>query len=165
MFPQIFVSRLRTYRENWRKRNGELRFFYGRVSTDSAKLHLLRYFYFIDGSIDDYRELATSGTWINYNKILETYATKPYNLSPIMISDISRLATIIITEKLFDEKGNRKYKIKSYKPTFNLIDVRNSNLDFQDDKWIYVSQFNSNSSFYRIRKFYRKIFHKKNISN
>lgn len=145
--------------------NGELRFFYGRISNDSAKIRLLRYFYFIDGSIDDFKELPTRGKWINYNKILETYTTAPNKLSPIMVTDITRLATIIITEKLYDKEGNRKYIIKSYKPSFNLIDVRDSKIDFQDDKWIYISQFNSNSSFYKIRKFFRKILRKQYLSN
>lgn len=138
-------------------KDGELRFFYGRIVQDLTKLHLLRYFYFLDGTIKDYPTLKTEGRWIDYNELQHIYMSSPSKLSPITLIDTSRLATIIVTEKIFDENGYRKSKIKHYKPSFNLIDVRNSNLDFQDDKWIRISLFNSDSRFYRIRKWWRNM--------
>ncbi len=143
--------------------NGELRFFFGRISDDSAKLHLLRYFYFIDGTIENISKIKTDGYWINYNEIQRIYMRTPDKLSTIMLSDTTRLATIIMTEKIFDDKGNRKFIIKSYRPTFNLIDVRESKLDFQEDKWLHISKLNSDSSFFKIKRFVNKILKISNI--
>ena len=49
-------------------------------------------------------------------------------------------------------------KLKSYQPSFNLIDVRNSKLDFQDDKWINISMFNSDSPLFHIKRWWKRRF-------
>lgn len=77
-------------------------------------------------------------------------------MSPILVADLTRLATIILTEKTFDEDGFRKMGLKNYQPSFTLKDVEESNLDFQDDKWIHVSMFNSDTSFYKLKKWWRE---------
>ncbi|MDE7109856.1 MAG: hypothetical protein K2O49_07835, partial [Muribaculaceae bacterium] len=77
-------------------------------------------------------------------------------LGDTMVTDTTRLATIMLTEKTFDENGFRKSKIKMYNPSFNLIDVKNSNLDFQDDKWINISLFNSDTPMFRFKRWWRK---------
>lgn len=137
--------------------DGELRFFYGRKSADMDHHLLMRYFYFLNGSPEDYPELNVDGEWMDFEKVKYIYATSPGMLSHRAISDLTRLATIIQTEKLFDSQGFRKNRIKSYTPHFNLKDVRNSTLDFQDDKWIRISLFNSDTPFYRIKKWWRRL--------
>ena len=114
-----------------------------------------RYFYFID--IEPDKQLKLQGEWMNYDLIQHIYSTNPGKLASLSVSDTTRLATIILTEKTFDETGKRKFKIKKYRPSFNLYEVRNSELDFQDDKWIRVSLFNSDVRFYRIKKLWYKI--------
>lgn len=131
---------------------GELRFFFGRKSTDMANHSLLRYFYFLDGKHEEYTEMATDGEWYDFDRIKHLYSNNPGKLSDTCVSDISRLATIMLTEKIFDSNGYRKSKIKLYNPTFNLHDVRKSNIDFQDDKWIRISMFNSDTPFYGIKR-------------
>lgn len=137
--------------------DGELRFFYGRKSIDISNHSILRYFYFLDGDIEDYKEMNTDGEWMDYEKIKYLYSNNPGRLSSISVTDTARLATIMLTEKIFDENGYRKSKIKFYNPSFNLIDVRKSNLDFQDDKWIRISMFNSDTPFYGIKRRWRRI--------
>lgn len=136
--------------------NGELRFFFGRKSHDLSKHSLLRYFYFLDGDISDYQEMNVDGEWMDYERIKYLYMHNPGKLSEISVADTTRLATIMVTEKTFDEEGFRKSKIKTYTPTFNLLDVRKSNLDFQDDKWIEVSLFNSDTPLFRFKRWWRK---------
>ena len=136
--------------------NGELRFFFGRKSSDLSNHSLLRYFYFLDGDISDYQEMNVDGEWMDYEKIKYLYMHNPGKLAEISVADTTRLATILLTEKTFDEEGFRKSKIKTYTPTFNLIDVRKSTLDFQDDKWIEVSLFNSDTSMFRFKRWWRK---------
>lgn len=137
--------------------NGELRFFYGRKITDLANQSILRYFYFLEGTPDDHHELNTEGEWMDFDKLKYYYSNNPGKLSDIMVADTTRLATIILTEKTFDDRGYRKSKIKLYNPSFNLHDVKNSELDFQDDKWIQISLFNSDTPLYTIKKKWRDI--------
>lgn len=140
--------------------DGELRFFFGRKSLDLNNHSILRYFYFLDGEIEDYKEMNTDGEWMDYEKIKYLYSNNPGRLADISVADTTRLATIMLTEKTFDENGYRKSKIKFYNPSFNLIDVRKSNLDFQDDKWIRISFFNSDTPFYTLKRKWRLLFGK-----
>lgn len=135
--------------------DGELRFFYGRKSPDDNKHSLLRYFYFLDGDISDYPELETEGEWISFDKVKYIYSNVPSKMAELAVYDITRLATIILTEKIFDENGFRKSGIRSYSPTFNLPDVRKSKIDFQDDKWIEISLFNSDTPLYKLKKWWK----------
>lgn len=137
-------------------KGGTLKFFFGRKSTELKEHSMLRYFYFLDGTHEDYPELSTDGEWVDFNRLKKIYSRTPGKLSGFFVADITRLATIILTEKIFDEEGRRKSRIKSYIPSFDLEDVRDSDLDFQDDKWIRVSLFNSDKPFFAIRKFFRR---------
>lgn len=136
--------------------NGELRFFFGRKIEDMNNHSVLRYFYFLDGSPSDYPELATQGEWMDFDRLKHLYSSNPGKLSEINLGDITRLATIMLTEKTFDEDGYRKSKIRMYNPSFDLNDVRKLKIDFQDDKWIYISMFNSDQPFYTLKRKWKK---------
>ena len=136
---------------------GELKFFYGRKSPDNDKHSLLRYFYFIDPEDGDGKcqELHTPGEWMSFDKLKYIYSNFPSKMTELAVYDITRLATIMLTEKIFDEEGYRKSGIRSYSPTFNLPEVRKSKIDFQDDKWIRISLFNSDTKLYKLKKWWR----------
>lgn len=138
--------------------DGELRFFFGRKSPTNPNHSLLRYFYFVkplpDGSMP---ALRTDGEWMDYKQVQKIYSTAPGRLAPLSVHDTTRLATIMLTEKVFDENGYRKTKLKRYNPTYDLIDVRKSTLDFQDDKWIRISLFNSDTPFFRFKRLWRRL--------
>lgn len=138
--------------------SGELRFFYGRKTDDMSKHSILRYFYFLDGDPDEYMEMNVDGEWMDFEKLKYLYSTNPGRLAKLSVTDTTRLATIILTEKTFDENGFRKSKIRMYNPSFDLIDVRNSELDFQDDKWLQISIFNSDIPMFRLKKWWRGLF-------
>lgn len=137
--------------------NGELRFFFGRRSADAKKQSLMRYFYFLDGKPSDYTDIRVRGEWMPFSLLKEVYSKSPELLAPIFVGDITRMATIVLTNKIFDESGERRLKIKSYQPSFDLIDVRRSGLDFQNDKWIRISMFNSDTRFFKLRRWWRRI--------
>lgn len=141
--------------------DGELKFFFGRRMSDMTSHSILRYFYFLNGEIADYPQLNASGVWMDFDDIKKIYMKSPGRLSNITVTDITRLATIMLTEKIFDEDGFRKSKIKKYSPSFNLMEVRKSDIDFQDDKWIKISMFNSDTSLYRFKRWWRGLFGKK----
>lgn len=141
---------------------GELKFYFRQVNHDANNGQRIdRYFYFIDDENGICPALKIDGQWIDYDIIQHIYSTHPTKLAPLSISDTTRLATIILTEKMFKENGQRKNKLKRYRPTFNLYDVRNSSLDFQDDKWLHVAMFNSDVKLYRLKKLLYRFMGKK----
>ncbi len=135
---------------------GHLRFFFGRKNPDLEKHSLLRYFYFLDGTPEDYSEVRLAGEWMDFNRIKNIYNSSPTLMSSTFLGDMSRMATIVLTQKIFDDRGFRKIKVKSYQPTFTLEEIRQNDYDFQDDKWIRVSMFNSDTKGFHMRRLMRK---------
>lgn len=138
-------------------KGGELRFFFGRKSPDIAKHRILRYFYFVGDADSACPEMDIDGEWVNFENIKQVYNSNPQEMSLTMLTDISRMVTIILTQKIFDERGYRRIKIMSYQPTFNLEDIREGNYDFQDDKWLRVAMYNSDTRGFHFKKWKDKI--------
>lgn len=136
-------------------KGGELRFFFGRHLDGLEKHSLLRYFYFLDGTPESLPPIAEKGEWVHFQDLKRIYAEQSGLMASTAVHDLSRLATIILTERVFDENGFRKNRITSYRQHLSLADVRNTKLDLQDDKWIRIADFNSDSSFFKLRKFLR----------
>jgi len=137
--------------------NGDLRFFFGRELPGISKVKIFRYFYFLNGNTSDYADIKGEGEWVDFDKLKYIYATEPWHFSKITIRDITRLVTIFITQKTFNERGYRRSRIKHYHPTFDLTEVRNSNINLNDDKWIRIAEFNSDIPFYNLKRIWRKI--------
>lgn len=133
-------------------KKGELRFFFGRKSPDLAKHIVLRFFYFLDGKPEDYEDMRMPGGWFDFEEVKMVYNQRPDLMATLAVNDLTRLATIVVTEKTYDEEGKRRNKLKSYSPSFDLIDVRDSDINFQEDKWMKVSEFNVDKPFFKIRK-------------
>jgi len=146
-------------------RNGELRFFYGRKSLDISKHRILRYFYFLDGSPEDYSDIELDGEWVDFEFMKVVYNEHPDAMSLTLLTDISRMVTVILTQKLFDERGYRKIKIKSYHPSFDLVEVRSKNYDFQDDKWLRIAMYNSDTRGFQFRRWWSKFSHFRHNDN
>lgn len=138
-------------------KGGELRFYYGRHLAGVDKHTLLRYFYFLDGDISDYPQVYGKGKWVHLDDVKKIYRDAPLKIATNALTDLSRLSTIILTEKTYDEDGNRKNKIKSYKGSFTMADVRHSGLDFQDDKWMRIAELNSDTKFFKLKKLLREV--------
>ena len=150
----------RTIKEMTGGKEGELRFFFGRKTPDIAKHFVLRFFYFLDGDPEDYMEMNAPGGWFNFEEVKEVYNERPDLMATLAVNDLTRLATIVVTEKTYKENGQRRNKLKSYRPSFDLIDVRNSSLNFQEDKWLKVSMFNVDTPFFRIKKWFYRMYNK-----
>ena len=139
-------------------KNGELRFFYGRKLPDAAGRKVLRYFYFLPGETDEYPELNVPGTWISSDKLKTIYNNTPDRLTSVCLTDISRLAMITITSKIYKPNGERRTKLTQYRPSFTLREIKADNLDYQNDKWIRVANFNSDTSFFKFKRWWRQHF-------
>lgn len=146
------------------KTGGELKFFFGRHLAGIDKHSLLRYFYFLDGDISDYQDMGEEGEWVHFDDVKRMYSLQPLKIATNALTDLSRLSTIILTERTYDEEGYRKNKIKSYKGTLTLSDVRKCQLDLQDDKWIHIAEFNSDTKFFRLKKLLREASGKQDSS-
>lgn len=137
--------------------NGHLRFFYGRRNPDLKKHSLLRYFYFFDGTPEDYPEMNVAGEWMDFNRIKHIYNQSPTLMARTFLADISRMTTIVLTQKIFDDRGYRKVKVKSYQPSYDLTEVRDNDYDFQDDKWVRIAMFNSDTKGFHVRRLWQKM--------
>lgn len=136
-------------------KDGELRFFFGRKNPGMDRHSTLRYFYFLEGNYEDYPEMNVEGEWMDFELVKRIYSFHPEMMASMMVSDITRMATIILTQKIFNEDGFRKIKLKSYQPSFNLKEVKKNGYDFQEDKWIKISLFNSDTKLYRFKRWWR----------
>lgn len=148
---------LRTIRNMTGGKEGEMRFFFGRRTPDLARHSVLRFFYFLDGNPEDYADMNAPGGWFDFEEIKMVYNQRPDLMASLAVNDLTRLATIVVTEKIYKENGQRRNKLKRYNPSFDLIDVRASKLDFHDDKWMKVSVFNADRPFFRIRRWWYKM--------
>lgn len=137
--------------------HGELKFFCA-FSTPGINNHVvIRYFYFLDGKPEDYPVLDVPGQWYTFAELQKIRRNRPHGLSSFLIADAMRMLTILNTEKNYDEQGNRRFKIKSYVASLSLDDIRKSDIDFQSDKWIDISQFNADMPFFKLRRFFRNL--------
>jgi hypothetical protein len=137
--------------------DGELRFFYGFQAPGLDRHVVMRYFYFLDGDVEDYPNLTDRiGVWLTFDDIKSIYHRRPHAIAPYLLADTARILTISRASKLFDEKGFRKLKLKSYIPSFSLDELRKSKVDFQSDKWINISEFNEDVPLFKIRRWLRK---------
>ncbi len=93
---------------------------------------------------------------MDFSELMGLYNTNPNSISRIFLSDISRMTTIVLTQKIFNEEGVRRIKTKSYRPTYDLVEIQKKDYDFQDDKWIRISMFNSDTKAFSLRKWFRK---------
>lgn len=137
-----------------------LKFFFGRKSQEISKHRLLRYFYFVDPVDGEPPHLDLDGEWIDFDSVKYLYNNSPQKLSRTMLSDLSRMVTVVLTQKIFDERGYRKMKIKSYVPTVDLIEIQEKDYDFQDDKWIRIAMYNSDTRGFYLRRWFDKFIGK-----
>ncbi|MDE6021898.1 MAG: hypothetical protein K2G13_00185, partial [Muribaculaceae bacterium] len=59
------------------KKDGELRFFFGRHLAGVDKHSLLRYFYFLDGDISEHKDMEKDGEWVHFNDVKTIYDKMP----------------------------------------------------------------------------------------
>lgn len=146
-------------------RNGKLRFFFGRKSPDNLKHSVIRYFYLLPGETENYPHLNdVEGSWISSNKFKTLYYNSNMRFSPLLNTDMTRLATIVITSKTFNENGERRTKLRQYHPSFNFEELYHSKLDFQDSKWLRVSCFNCDVPHYRFKRLWRSLTRRNNVA-
>lgn len=138
--------------------DGKVQFFYGRRRPDVQDYNVMRYFYFLPGEPEDYPQLAQEGEWISADKVKTVYNFTPHRFSFTFLADFQRLAIIMITKKTFKENGDRRLRLQQYRPTFSLQELQGIDVDFNDDMWLRVANFNASVRFFRLKRWWKRHF-------
>lgn len=134
--------------------NVEIRFFYSNLS-GNADCNIFHYFAFLTPEEQEaYSAAHPEYIWIPFRDLAKMLNQK--ELNPLMSAEIVRLYTMAMAWKTYDRTGKRRYKIKHYRPTFRLEDIRKWDVDYNDPTWLYVSDNNQDVPFYYLRRFWRK---------
>lgn len=72
-------------------------------------------------------------------------------------SEMARIYRVAMAWKTYDREGRRLYKIKHYRPTFRLKDIRGWDVDYNDGHWLEVGRLNEDSHLFRIRRFMKRL--------
>lgn len=95
-----------------------------------------------------------SGEWFSQNQLERMHAHG--ELSGLLMSEIHRVYTVMMTKKTYDRWGYRLYDIKHYKPTFRLHELEVFDGDFNDPVWLLIAKDNEDTPFFKLRRFWRK---------
>lgn len=134
--------------------NADIRFMYSTLS-GNADCNIFHYFVFMTPEERDYYMKENSDCrWVTFHEIAKMLNN--HELNPLLSAELVRLYTIAMAWKTYDRNGMRRYKIKHYRPTFHLEDIKNWDVDFNDPAWLYVADNNQDVHFYRLRRFWRK---------
>lgn len=107
--------------------------------------------------LDSASELHGSGLdgeWLTQSELLRMVENR--EVSPMLISEIERLYTVIMAFKTYDISGRRLYDIKHYKPSFRLHDIASLLVDYNDPQWLFVAKDNEDRPFFYFKRFWRR---------
>ena len=115
------------------------------------------YFCFLDSreAVNLYEEkIGGKGLWLDKDAV-RRYSDNGY-FSNMARSEIHRIYVIMLMSKKYNVDGTRKIKIKGYSPTFTLSELRESCIDFNDNRWIILSNIDTGGRFAAIKIWWNK---------
>lgn len=101
-------------------------------------------------------DLKIHGRWDTIDEL--DRKLKGRRLTPLLMSELSRIYNITMAWKTYDRNGHRLYPIKNYHPTFRLRDFKKWDVDYSDLHWLDVATNNEDRPLFRLRRFWRKNF-------
>lgn len=132
----------------------DVRFMYSTMSTN-ADCNIFHYLCFLtDEQKARFDAKSERCHWYKINEVAEMINS--HAMAPIMSAELMRLHSITMSWKTYTPEGKRRYKIKNYKPTFRLRDIKKSDVDYNDHRWLFVAHNNEDTPFYRLRCLWRK---------
>lgn len=132
--------------------NTDLRFLY-KTTNFNTECNIFHYAIFINEKdiIQQSRIKVEMYTLANIKELIAEN-----KVSGIFKSEIERIYKISMAWKTYNQKGNKIYNIKNYKPTFRVCDIKDWDVDYNDISWLFVSGNNADRPFFKIRKFWYK---------
>lgn len=97
--------------------------------------------------------LHPNGQWYTFYQLKQMINAR--KLAPLLRAEIVRIYTTVMTWKSYDENGHRLYKIKNYRPTFHLQQLPDWNVDFNDNRWLFIAANNEDRRFFKLRRFFK----------
>lgn len=95
------------------------------------------------------------GEWLTYGQVRQM--TSCGLVAPALAAELKRIYTIAMAWKTYDKNGFRLYDIKHYKPTFRFKDIKDWDVDFNDNNWLIVAMRNQDRRFFRLRRWLANI--------
>lgn len=135
---------------------GFIRFCYGSLDFEQ-KRSVEHYFCFVDNkkSLNKFEEKhGVSGVWMTKEELINNHYNNKF--TPFVTAELSRIFRIMTTSKIYDIDGYRKINLKGYIPNFSISEIKDSDIDFSDNRWVYLSKFNNDVNFAKIRLFWYK---------
>lgn len=126
-----------------------------RLAYDSPDAITYRNVFHYFAFLRDDAELMDSsleGEWLTWGNMQQL--AKQGILDRDLVSELQRIYRIAMAWKTYDSEGRRLYKIKHYRPTFRLRDLRNWEVDFNDYRWLKVARNNQDSCWYSLRRLF-----------
>lgn len=134
--------------------NVNIRFMYSNIS-GNADCNIFHYLVFLTPEEQAKFEASHPDCeWMSFHDVVELLNS--HKLNPLMSAEIVRLYTISMAWKTYHRNGKRRYKIKHYRPTFRVTDIKKWGVDYNDPAWLYVADNNQDVPFYNLRRLWRK---------
>lgn len=134
--------------------DAEVRLMYTNIQ-GNADCNIFHYLVFVtDEEKQRFDESHPNCRWLTLPRIADLI--NAHLVEPLLAAEMVRLHTITVTAKTYDSTGRRRYKVRHYKPSFNLAEIRSLDIDYNDSDWLYIADNNQDTSFYHTRRFWRK---------
>lgn len=99
--------------------------------------------------------LHPDGQWYTFYQLKQMVNAR--KLAPLLRAEIVRIYTTVMTWKTYDDNRHRLYKIKNYRPTFHLQQLPDWNVDFNDNRWLFIAANNEDIRFFKLRRFVKRL--------
>lgn len=131
--------------------NDDLRFCYGTADPDNRRCieHYLCYVDSRQATASFERQKEVEGIWLTKQDLESGFQ---HGFSGIVCSEFHRIYTVMQTSKVYLPNGKRRVDIKGYSPHFTLSELRTTDVDFSDNRWMLLSRFNKDMAFYSLKR-------------
>lgn len=68
-------------------------------------------------------------------------------MARLLCAELHRIYTVMQTSKVYDLSGKKLVELEGYKPKFSFWELRTTDVDFNDSRWMLLSRFNKDLTF------------------
>ncbi len=123
-------------------------------SPDKITYHNVFHYFAFLANPEQIADSKLEGEWFTWGNVMQL--AQHGLLGRDLVSELKRVYNIAMTWKTYDEEGRRLYKIKHYRPTFRLRDLKNWSVDYNDYRWLKIARNNEDKFWYPLRRLFRR---------
>lgn len=120
-----------------------VRFCYSTVDTINHRC-IEHYLCFVDKRVD-----VANAAWFDREAVERKYGNE---LARLLCAELHRIYTVMQTSKVYDLSGKKLVELEGYKPKFAFRELRTTDVDFNDSRWMLLSRFNKDLTFFALRR-------------